>query len=67
MLGASPFAQTSLATLRGKVTDQQGGVLPGVTVTARQTDTNTTRSGATNEAGQFYLPSLPAEIGRAHV
>jgi len=53
-------AQTSLATLRGKVTDQQGGVLPGVTVTARQTETNTTRSGATNEAGQFYLPSLPA-------
>src|SRR5262245_12044655 len=53
-------AQTSLATLRGKVTDEQGGVLPGVNVTARQTETNTTRSGATNETGQFYLPSLPA-------
>ena len=53
-------AQTSLATLRGKVTDEQGGVLPGVTVTARQTDTNLARSGVTNETGQFYLPSLPA-------
>jgi outer membrane receptor protein involved in Fe transport len=53
-------AQTSLATLRGKVIDEQGGVLPGVTVTARQTETNITRSGVTNETGQFYLPSLPA-------
>ena len=56
----SASAQTSLATLRGKVADQQGGVLPGATVTARQTETNTTRTGVTNEAGQFYLPSLPA-------
>ena len=60
MFGASASAQTSLATLRGKVLDEQGGVLPGATVTARQTETNTTRSGVTNEAGQFYLPSLPA-------
>src|SRR5581483_197909 len=60
VLGASASAQTSLATLRGKVVDEQGGVLPGATVTVRQTETNTTRSGATNAAGQFYLPSLPA-------
>src|SRR5205809_3142039 len=53
-------AQTSLATLRGKVTDQQGGVLPGATVTTRQIETNSTRSGVTNESGQFYVPSLPA-------
>src|SRR5437879_11651307 len=59
-LAASSYGQTSLATLRGKVADQQGGVLPGATVTARQTETNTTRTGATNETGQFYLPSLPA-------
>jgi len=37
-------AQTSLATLRGKVTDEQGGALPGATVTARQTETNTRRT-----------------------
>src|SRR6185436_11766225 len=59
-LVATVSAQTSLATLRGKVTDEQGGVLPGVTVTARQTETNIARSGITNETGQFYLPSLPA-------
>ena len=60
MLAASASAQTSLATLRGKVLDEQGGVLPGATVTVRQTETNTTRTGVTNETGQFYLPSLPA-------
>ena len=53
-------AQTSFATLRGKVGDEQGGVLPGATVTVRQIETNTTRTGVTNEAGQYYLPSLPS-------
>lgn len=56
----SVHAQTSLATLRGKITDQQGAVLPGATVTARQTETNTVRTGVSNETGQYYLPSLPA-------
>ena len=59
-IAVSASAQTSLATLRGKVLDEQGGVLPGATVTVRQTETNTTRTGVTNETGQFYLPSLPA-------
>src|SRR5438552_4410275 len=53
-VATSSSAQTSLATLRGKVTDQQGGVLPGATVTTRQIETNSTRSGVTNESGQFY-------------
>lgn len=61
LLAAVPVAaQTSMATLRGKVADQQGGVLPGVTVTVKQTETNTTRTGVTNETGQYYLPNLPA-------
>src|SRR5438445_12979263 len=53
-------AQTSLATRRGKVSDEQGGVLPGATVTARQTDTNTTRTSVTEGLGQYFLPNLPA-------
>ena len=56
----SGFAQTSLASLRGKVSDQQGGVLPGATVTVRQIETNATKVGVTGEVGQYYLPSLPA-------
>ncbi len=51
-------AQTALGTLRGVVLDQQGGALPGVTVTVRQTETNTVQTTLTGEAGQFFLPNL---------
>jgi outer membrane receptor protein involved in Fe transport len=53
-------AQTSFAALGGKVTDEQGGVLPGVAVSLRQLDTNTIRTGVTDTNGQYYLASLPA-------
>jgi len=36
LTASAAFAQTSLATVRGKVADEQGGMLPGATVTARQ-------------------------------
>src|SRR5947209_10775716 len=60
IITASGFAQTSLATLRGKAIDQQGGVLPGATVTVRHVETNTTRTSVTEATGQYFLPSLPA-------
>src|SRR5438128_12460733 len=60
IMTASLFAQTSLATLRGKAIDQQGGVLPGATVTVRHVETNTTRTSVTEATGQYFLPSLPA-------
>src|SRR5687767_4859996 len=54
MVTLSGVAQTSFAALGGKVTDEQGGVLPGVTVTVRQLDTNTTRTGVSDSNGQYY-------------
>ena len=39
------------AELAGRVTDESGGVLPGVTVTATQTDTGFTRSTVSDETG----------------
>jgi hypothetical protein len=54
------FAQVTLAAIRGKVTDEQGAVLPGATVTARHVPTNTTKVGVTTVLGQYYLPNLPA-------
>ena len=60
---ASGFAQTSLASLRGKVSDEQGGVLPGATVTVRQIETNATKVGVTGEA----RPVLPAEPAGGHL
>jgi outer membrane receptor protein involved in Fe transport len=53
-------AQVITATIRGKVTDQQGAVLPGATVTMRQVDTNISKTVVTEELGQFFMPSLPA-------
>ena len=52
-------AQTTTATLRGKAADQQGAALPGVTVTARQVDTNTSLSVISSDVGQYFLPNLP--------
>ena len=60
LIPASAIAQTSFAALGGKVTDDQGGFLPGATIVVRQLDTNTTRSGVTDVRGQYYLPNLPA-------
>jgi hypothetical protein len=52
-------AQTSLATVRGTVHDEQGAVLPGAAVTARQLATNTTRTAVTEGGGQYVIPNLP--------
>jgi len=46
------------AQISGTVRDTSGAVLPGVQVTATQTDTGISRTGITNEAGFFALPSL---------
>ena len=41
----------STAQVNGVVSDSSGAVLPGVEVTATQTDTGLTRSVVTNETG----------------
>src|SRR5260221_3289974 len=51
-------SQTALGTLRGTVLDQQGGALPGVTVTVRHVETNTVQTAVTATEGQFFLPNL---------
>ena len=59
-LSSAASAQTSFAALGGRVTDEQGGSLPGATIALRQVETNTTRTGTTESRGQYYLPNLPA-------
>ena len=46
------------AQISGTVRDQSGAVLPGVEVTATQTDTGIVRNIVTNETGNFILPNL---------
>src|SRR5712691_5948300 len=59
LITAPAWAQLSTAQLSGRVTDESGAVLPGVTVTATQTDTGLTRSVTTDEKGTYVLPNLP--------
>jgi hypothetical protein len=47
------------AQLNGRVTDDSGAVLPGVSVTATQTDTGFTRTVVTDETGTWVMPNLP--------
>ena len=50
----------STAQISGTVSDQSGAVLPGVEVTATQTETGMTRSVVTNETGSYAMPNLPS-------
>jgi outer membrane receptor protein involved in Fe transport len=52
-------AQVAQAELRGTVLDESGAALPGVTVTATQVDTGTSRTTTSTETGVFVMPALP--------
>ena len=52
------MAQTA-GTLGGTVQDANGGVLPGVTVTARNVDTALVRTTATGAEGRFVIAAVP--------
>ena len=63
---ALAWAQAT-AELNGRVTDESGAVLPGVSVTVTQTDTGFTRTGVTDETGGYSLPNLPTGPYRLEV
>ena len=63
-----PAAAQSTAingSIEGVVTDESGGVLPGVTVTVTNLDTGDTRVVVTNESGLYRAPLL--SLGRYRV
>jgi hypothetical protein len=45
-------------TILGTVTDPSGAVIPGVTVTITNTDTNQSQQVTTNSVGQYVVPDL---------
>jgi hypothetical protein len=47
------------ATLLGTVTDASGAVIPNATVTITEQRTGVSRSGKTNESGNYTFPDLP--------
>ncbi len=52
-------AQSSSADLVGNVVDQSGAVVPGATVTARNSATNISKTTTSNESGEFKIIGLP--------
>jgi len=59
-LGVFAWAQSSSSgTVAGQVTDQQGAVIPGVTIQLTDPSTNITLTATTNEVGRFILTNVP--------
>jgi len=59
LLTTSLFAQSSGGSLSGHVTDETGAALPGVTVTATNDATGTTRTEVTAKDGSYHFESIP--------
>jgi hypothetical protein len=57
-LAAPAAAQTSSASIVGRVTDPTGAVVPGVTIKVANSDTNASRQVVSNEVGDYTVPYL---------
>ena len=58
-LAGVAHAQVITGTLEGRAKDQQGSVLPGVTVTARNSATGASIVAVTSGEGLYRMPFLP--------
>jgi hypothetical protein len=60
LLATAPAAsaQFDRGTISGTIKDEQGGVMPGVTVTARNTQTQQTVATVTDSTGFYIFPTL---------
>src|SRR5215468_8024538 len=68
LFGTSAFAQVINASLSGTVSDPSGALIPGVEITAKQTETSVISTTITNEAGTYRFGSLqpgPYEVSAA--
>jgi len=52
-------AQSTTASISGSVTDERQAVVPNATVTARNIETNLTRTVQSDSEGRYRLPNLP--------
>jgi hypothetical protein len=60
LITGNAWAQAgATAQISGTVKDASGGVLPGVDVTATQTDTGLKRNTTTDTDGSYTIPNLP--------
>ncbi|HEX6463124.1 MAG TPA: TonB-dependent receptor, partial [Vicinamibacterales bacterium] len=59
LVGAPAFAQQTTGNIQGRIVDAQKAAVPGVTVTAKSTDTGFVRSEVTDSEGVYRLNALP--------
>src|SRR5438876_4692045 len=62
VLFSSAFAQTTNATLGGTVSDASGALIPGVMITATNTQTGIIATAISNETGAYQFPALQPGI-----
>src|SRR5258708_22186821 len=67
LLANASHAQSTNAAVGGQITDEQGRVVPGVTVALTNLNTGVTYDARTNGDGFYNAPSLPPGIYRANV
>ena len=67
LLTASAAWAQATAQLSGTIRDESAAVLPGVTVTATQTDTGLVRTAVSDESGGYLLTNLPTGPYRLEV
>ncbi|HSL21980.1 MAG TPA: carboxypeptidase-like regulatory domain-containing protein [Vicinamibacterales bacterium] len=58
LASGTAWAQSGTASVTGRVTDQQGAVIPGATVTITSRSTGASRAVVTNESGIYQVSSL---------
>ncbi|MBI3047294.1 MAG: carboxypeptidase regulatory-like domain-containing protein, partial [Acidobacteria bacterium] len=59
VLAPAPVLAQATGELAGRIIDQSGGVLPGVTVMVTQTATGFTRTVVTDGQGNWVMPNMP--------
>src|SRR5258708_30962672 len=57
VLSSPVYAQN--AQVSGALKDQTGGVLPSVTLTAKNVSTGLTRTAVSDPSGEYRIPALP--------
>ncbi|MBI4455685.1 MAG: carboxypeptidase regulatory-like domain-containing protein [Acidobacteria bacterium] len=64
-LSSIVFGQGTTASISGKVTNESGAVVPGVSVTLTDLDTGVSRTAIIDDSGRYRAPEL--ELGNYEV
>src|SRR6266542_6259341 len=66
LVPAGVTAQSTHGSIVGTVTDESGAVMPGVSVTVTNADTNIARTVVTNQSGYYEVLALVPGTYRVH-